>query len=351
MRAMMAESVARQIVRRQGSLPPSLDLPSSEKNRRRRIFHRYFACNGEAFSAYQTDVNNQTKETEMPFDTAILGSDFVPMNHKAVQPISARALKIFDEDGKEIEGFHHIVRGDTGATLRVAPASYTVVQNEEAIDAIESALKKSKLDLTDARFGADYSDNGARMFAQWILPAHTAHIRDDVEASLRVILLNSYDSSCALQGRVGSFNWACANQAVSGKEYASFRLQHSGKIDLVPAIGKLTLAAEEHVVEVKRWEKWPAVAVSDILARKVISALPKASGMLVDNLVHAWLKARDEDPLQGGPNLFCLWNVLTAWSSKERDGENPATRNWERQNRVAELVESKLWAEVEAAGA
>ena len=262
----------------------------------------------------------------------------------------AKALKVFDETGKEITGYHHVTRGDTGATIRVAPDSYTMVQNDYAVDMIEDALRKSKLNLSDARFGCDYSHDGARMFAQWLLPAHTAHIREGVEASLRVILLNSYDGSTSLHGRVGNYNWACANQAVSGKEYSSFRFRHSGAIDLEAAIGKLTLAAEEHVDMVHRLEKWPSVKVTDKQARMILSALPKATEALVDNLVHAWLKARDEDPVQGGANLFCLWNVLTAWSSKEKDGENFVARNWERQTKVAALVESKLWSSVEAEG-
>ena len=150
----------------------------------------------------------------MPFDTAILDGDFCPMNHKTVQPIGAKALKVYDETGREIEGFHHIVRGDSGATIRVAPSSYPLIQNDYVVDLIETALKKSRLDLTDGRFGVDYSHDGARMFAQWLLPAHTARIRDGVEATLRVIALNSYDASTALHGRIGNFNWACANQAV-----------------------------------------------------------------------------------------------------------------------------------------
>jgi len=286
----------------------------------------------------------------MPFDTAILGEDFTPMNHRTVQPIGAKALKIFNQNGEEIVGYHQIVRGDNAETIRVAPATYTLVQNEEAVDKIEEALKKSRLDLTDARFGCDYSQDGARMFAQWLLPAHTAFIRPGVEASLRVILLNSYDATTALQGRIGSFNWACANQAVSGKEFSSFRFTHKGEIDLGTAIGRLTLAAEEHVEAVQRLERWPAIPLSDQQARRIIASLPKATEALVDNLVHAWLKARDEDPLQGGPNLFCLWNVLTAWSSKERTGDNVAVRNWDRQTKVAALVESKLWQDIEATG-
>jgi hypothetical protein len=289
----------------------------------------------------------------MPFDTAVLGDDFMPMNHKTIQPIGALALKVYDEHGKEIPGYHHICRGDNHETIRVSPESYTVVQNQTAIEMVEESLAKSKLDLTDARFGVDYSHDGARMFAQWLLPAHTALVRPGVEATLRVILLNSYDASTALQGRVGSFNWACANQAVSGKEYASFRFIHSAKaaIDLTPAIGRLTTAAEHHVEQVNRWENWPGVAVSDQLARKLLTALPKATESTVDGLVHAWLKARDEDPLQGGPNLWCLYNVLTNWATHgEGGGENKAFRNWERQRQVADLMEGKVWADAEAHG-
>lgn len=287
----------------------------------------------------------------MPFDTATLDGDFVPMDHRQVQPISAKALKCFDENGQEIVGYHHIVRGDTGKTLRVAPDTYTVVQNDMAVDAIESALRKSRLDLTDARFGVDYSHDGGRMFAQWLFPAHTAEVRPGVEATLRVVLLNSYDGSSAVHCRVGAYNWVCANTSVSGKEFGSFRFTHSGEIDLVPAIGKLTLAAEEHVAQVERWKAWPSIPVSDQAVRAVMLSLPQTSETQVDALIHAWLKARDEDELQGGPNLWCLYNVLTAWaSSKEMvgDGGNRAQRNWDRQKRVAGVVDGKLWAEMAA---
>jgi hypothetical protein len=288
----------------------------------------------------------------MPFDTAILGDDFMPMNHKTVQPLAASALKIFDATGKEIEGYHHITRGDTGATIRVAPDSYTLVQNDYAVALIEDALIKSRLDTTDARFAADYSSDGARMWAQWILPAHTSKVRQGVEASLRVIFINAYDGSTALHGRVGSFNWACANQAVSGKEYASFRFQHKGEIDLVPAIARLTIAAEQHAIEVTRWERWTGIKVTDKLALKLLATLPKASETTVDALVHAWVKAKDEDPVQGGDNLWCLANVLTNWATRGEGGRgaDKGLRNWERQNHVAALMETKAWQEVEAVG-
>ena len=283
----------------------------------------------------------------MPFDTATLDGDFVPMNHRQVQPIAAKALKVFDEEGREIEGYHHVTNGETGTTIRVCPDTYSLVQNEYAVDLIEKALKQSRLDLTDARFGVDYSHDGARMFAQWLFPAHTSKVRDGVEATLRIVLLNSYDGTGALHCRTGAYNWVCANTSVSGKEFASFKFNHKGEINLAPAIAKLTLAAEDHIEQVKRWENWPLIKITDLTARAVIGSVPKVSSSQADALVHAWLKARDEDEVQGGDNLWCLYNVLTAWcGEKTVIGGNRAHRNWGRENDIADLVEGKLWTEI-----
>jgi hypothetical protein len=309
---------------------------------------RQSADNPEAASS---DTAAHSQESTMPFDTTTLDGDFVPMNHREVQPIAATVRRVFDEDGREIEGFHHIMNGQTGATIRVAPDTYTMVQNEVAVDTIESALKQSRLDLTDARFGVDYSHDGARMFAQWILPAHTALVKPGVEATLRLVLLNSYDGTSALVARTGAYNWVCANTSVSGKEFASFRFTHSGEIDLSPAVAKLTRAAEEHVEQVHRWEQWPHIPVTDQSMRAVMASIPKASESQIDALIHAYLKARDEDEFQGGANLWCLFNVLTAWAS-EKDvsarSANRAYRNWGRQKDVGSVVESKLWQELAA---
>lgn len=287
----------------------------------------------------------------MPFDliaTEKLG--FMPMNHERAQPIPAEARKIFDSHGEEIAGYHHIVRGDTGATIRVAPDSYPLVQNDFVVRTVEEALSKTSMDLTDMRFGIDYSHDGARMFAQWLLPAHTALVKQGVEATLRIIILNSYDGSTAFSGRSGSYNWACANQAVSGKDFGSFRFVHAGEIDVGEAIAKLTLAAEEHVEQTRRWESWPQIGVSDEQACAVLCTLPGASDAQIDGLVHAWLKARDDaENVQSGANLWCLMQVMTAWATHgigEERSKQRAQKSFDRQKRVATVLDGKLWQEL-----
>jgi uncharacterized protein DUF932 len=288
----------------------------------------------------------------MPFDLMDTEkAGFMPMNHRTIQPIPAEALKVFDARGEEIPGYHHIVRGDTGKTIRVCSDSYTLVQNDFAIATVEDALAKSTLDRADMQFGIDYSHDGARMFAQWLLPAHTEKVKSGVEATLRLIMLNAYDGSTAFSGRSGSYNWACANQAVAGKDFGSFRFIHTGEIDVEEAVKKLTLAAEDHVEQAKRWREWPEIAVTDEQACTALCALPGASDAQVDALVHAWLKARDDtDNVQSGANLWCLYNVLTAWATHDPSApKQRAQKLFDRQRRVAQVIDGEVWKELAAA--
>jgi Domain of unknown function (DUF932) len=316
-------------------------------------FPDYANCMGKT-QGCQGGIDGLAAHTEynMPFD--LIESEklgFMPMNHTRMQPIAAEARKVFDEKGEEVTGYHRIVRGDTGKTIRVCSDGYTVIQNSFAIETVETALAKSTLDCTDMRYGIDYSHDGARMFAQWMLPAHTAKVKQGVEATLRLILLNSYDGSTALHCRSGSFNWACANQSVSGKEFESFRFTHTGEIDLPAAVAKLTLAAEDHVEQAKRWELWPLIDITDEQACGVLCTLPHASDTQIDALVHAWLKARDDrDSVQSGSNLWALYNVLTAWATYDspegRGGRQRAQKQFDRQKRVAQVIDGKLWTEL-----
>lgn len=268
---------------------------------------------------------------------------FIPSDHSAPKFFPVECLRVFDEKGHELPGYKRIVRSDTGVTLNVATDSYQVVSNEEAFGGFESALAESSLDLTDMRIGTDYSHNGARCFRQYLLPAHTAKVgKSDI--ALRLIMMNSYDGSLAFRGQSGFYNFVCANTSVSGTDLASFKMRHTGGIDVPKAIAGLAKAAEAHVLESARMQAWPQIGVSDTAARAVMETIPQSTKTLVDDLVHRWLKARDEDEVQGGPNLWCLYNTLTAWATH---GERAKSNiRFDREQRVAKLMQGKAWKEL-----
>lgn len=267
---------------------------------------------------------------------------FIPANHAQPQFFPVAAYRVFDEKGHELPGYKRIVREDTGETLNVATDSYRIVTNEEAFGAFEVALQESTLDLTDMRIGTDFAANGARCFRQYLLPAHTARVgKSDI--ALRLIMMNSYDGSLAFRGQSGFYNFVCANTSVSGTDLASFTMRHSGGLDVPKAIAGLAKAAEQHVVESEKMKVLPLIEVSDSQARAVMESIPQPTKTLVDDLVHRWLKARDEDEVQGGANAWCLANVLTAWAT-HGDGDRKRVQvRYDREARVRKLMEGKVW--------
>lgn len=270
---------------------------------------------------------------------------FIPADHAAPRFFPVAARNLYDEAGEILPGYKRIIREDDGRTLHVATDAYKLISNEEAFGAFEDALKASTLDLTDMRIGTDYAAQGARVFRQYLLPAHRVQVKPGVETALRLIMFNSYDGTLAFSGRAGAYNFVCANTSIAGHDMASFRMRHAAGIDVAKAITGLTEAAMAHVQEAERQKAWPDVPVADLQALEVFRAIPRATGLLVDHLAHSWLRARDNDPLQGGANLWCLWNVLTAWATHdpETGKVNAAPIRSEREVRVRQVQEAAAW--------
>ena len=289
----------------------------------------------------------------LPYENLIDKYGFIPADHAAPKFFPVTARRLFDEKGSELPGYLRIVREDTGDTLHVATDSYKVVTNEQAFGAFEEALERSTLDRTDMRIGTDYAAGGARCFRQYLLPAHRVEVKPGVEVALRLLMMNSYDGSLKFRGQCGAYNFVCANTSVFGQDYASFAMSHTGTIDVPKAIAGLTKAAEDHIEATKRWREWPRIAVTDQQAVAVCKAVPLATEGLIDNLVHAWLRARDDGSPQSGGNAWTLFNVLTQWATHASDnvvikgGRGQA--RFDREKRIARLIEGKVWSDLVAA--
>lgn len=286
----------------------------------------------------------------LPYQEQMEKFGFIAADHAAPKFFPVKARKLYDESGKELPGWLRIVREDTEQTLHVATDKYQVVTNEEAFGAFEEALEKSTLDRTNMRIGTDYAGGGARCFRQYLLPAHRVEVKTGVEVALRLLMMNSYDGSLKFRGQCGAYNFVCANTSISGTDYAQFAARHTGKIDVRAAIEGLTKAAEEHVETTRRWAEWPKIGVTDQQAMAVCKTMPLATDGLVDNLVHSWIRARDGGGPQSGANVWTLFNVLTQWAShvgmdQMIKGGNGQSR-YEREKRVAKLIEGKVWREL-----
>jgi hypothetical protein len=290
----------------------------------------------------------------MPLDALTTYADLakqhgvVPADHQAPRffPVSAR--KVFDERGDELPGWLRIARDDTGSTLNLASEGYKLITNEMAFEAFEAAIRSSNLSWRNMMIGTDFSHGGARVFRQYLFPDHMVQVKPGVDVALRIIMLNSYDGSLAFRGTAGAFNFVCANTAIIGREVAGFRIRHSGSNDITGGIKSLVGAAEAFVEETDRWKTWPLIDVTDAQAIEVFKKIPQATEPLVADLSLRWLRARDHDLKQGGPNLWCLYNVLTAWATHDatKGKDSFAHTRHEREVRVRKVIDGDAWADI-----
>lgn len=278
---------------------------------------------------------------------------FVPANHREPNehfPVSLR--DVFDAAGNKIAGYLGVHRGDTDKTLAIHSDSYGLIPNEIAFGATERALAKSGLNLTDMQIATDYGSSGARTFRQYLLPAHTVEVTPGVNVALRLVLMNSYDATHGFKGRCGGYNFVCANTSMIGRDLANLTIRHVGDIaeERVGILATALVEAAETFLQIATdWKRWPNIDVSDNQAIEVFAEVPSASKRLTEHLTHRWIEAVHNDPVQGGRNLWTLYNVLTAWSTHGENGErgSPDTKA-QREERVFKAAAAPKFLELKA---
>jgi hypothetical protein len=269
------------------------------------------------------------------------------MNHTAPQFFPVEAGPIYDDKGKVIYGHQRIYRGDSGDTLAVHSSSYTMVPYERHFALFEDAIRESRLNKEGLMVGTDMSDNGARIFRQYLFPNEMFEIHDRLgqvsKIALRIAMWDSYNGSSRFIGKSGYFNFACANCAMIGKSLLDVSYKHVGAMEqkVSFAAEKLVGAADTFIAEFKRMEKWPKIDLPVPTFSDALSALPQHNPRLINELVAEYARG-DDHSLWGASQLMTNWATHDLHKSKL----NAKTQH-ERQKRVSDLIESVDWVEIE----
>jgi hypothetical protein len=284
-----------------------------------------------------------------PYADLMTKHGFIPSNHASLNFEKVEVRDLFDDKGDKLEGWQRVVNVDRNATIHVVTDQYKLVPNEVCYAAFEDALHRSNLDLTGMHIGTDMTHGGGRTFRQYLLPAHNVPVKPGVDVALRIIMLNSYDGTLAFRGLAGAFNFVCANTSILGNKAADFTIRHVGKIDIDAAARQLVAAAEGFVQETEGWKVWPSIRVTDTQAIDVFKAIPAVNESTLEHLSLQWLRARDGDSAQSGPNVWTLYNVLTAWATHTASRSNGAAARFQRDGAVRKVIDGKVWKELVAA--
>lgn len=269
---------------------------------------------------------------------------YIPMNHSTPYFFPVDAGPIYDDRGKKIPGHQRVFRGDSGDTLGIHTEKYTMVPYEKHFSIFEDAILASKLDKQGMQVATDMSDNGARIFRQYLFPSETSVVLDskgqENRLALRIISFDSYDGSSAFIAKAGFFNFICANESIFGNSLINIRFRHTGDVQarVEEAAGKMIVASERFREEATRMERWPNITVDANQLAVLLEHLPQSNNTLINQFVSDFARNGKDD----------LWDVnqfLTSWATH---GIPPKIKA-DRQKRVTDLVESSAWKRLETA--
>jgi len=177
-----------------------------------------------------------------------------------------------------------VVRNDNDMALSIVSDRYTVVEHQDILDAVQSAI--FNLGMNRVPSGVFVDRGGARMRALYKFPYLSRVIcRAQSDAICPCIKIeNTYDGSSRVSVHIGAFRFVCTNLAVGGGGVfaGGFMSIHVGKIDVKEVGQQLQnyLSGFEQIVETyRRWFNqsllfWDDLAGCDTLSLS-LDAVPK----------------------------------------------------------------------------
>ena len=229
-----------------------------------------------------------------------------------------------------------IVNPETEKIISVVGSGYQLVQNADVFPQFEDAIRLSNLDTNGMVRDVSTSHDGGRTVVSYDFPEHQIMIKENDSVNLKLVLLNSYDTSWRFRAIAGAFRLLCANGMIMGDTFLEYSGKHTASLNTERAINNLEVSLEGFLAEAELWKTYPKVDVSPTQVNQVFTRLASGSKTLMKDLDHTFLEYVDEV----GHNLWALFNTLTAWSThyKVKNSANEASIVVNREEKVRKLL-------------
>jgi hypothetical protein len=275
------------------------------------------------------------------------------------ESLSSSFFKVREErlttmGGIQVPGKKVIVAAETGQPIAVVGEKYKTVTNEEVFTSFVDILGRSDLNLDGAKVETEFSHEGARTFAQLILPAHQIQIGENDPTALRIIAKNSYDGSTAFSVQAGGYRFVCSNGQVMGDNISYFKSKHVPSLD-VKLAGKHISRVLDSFEQSREWfEKLRVAKVTDSQAYDALAhasrnteakrlGLPSNKDDMpraMKALFESWVTHKTTMGTTGWALYNTLTHFSTHWDVDKKSHENAAAAKFRREERVRETLVS-----------
>lgn len=239
-----------------------------------------------------------------------------------------------------------LVRDDNNESVGIVGQNYEVAQHPDAFRTVERIISNSDLDTTGISRDIQVSHDGARAYAVYTLPAHSAG-QGKEETALQISTRNSFDGSWCFHVEVGAVRMICLNGQVFLDSFAMFKARHTAGLNMEHAARKLSKAIDVYQNESERWIRWQNTSVTDNQAFKTFADVAgckfitpvKAMTSTVDSLLlepevyrnrtlmNLWTKYTNDERKALGSTAWAIYNTMTHWATHADATKSTAQKN------------------------
>jgi hypothetical protein len=239
-----------------------------------------------------------------------------------------------------------LVRDDNNESVGIVGQSYEVAQHPDAFRTVERIIANSDLDTTGVTRDIQVSQDGARAYAVYTLPAHSIG-QGKEETALQISTRNSFDGSWCFHVEVGAVRMICLNGQVFLDSFAMFKARHTAGLNMDHAARKLSKAIDVYQNESERWIRWQNTSVTDNQAFKTFADVAgckfvtpvKAMTSTVDSLLlepevyrnrtlmNLWTQYTNDERKALGSTAWAIYNTMTQWATQADATKSTAQKN------------------------
>ena len=289
----------------------------------------------------------------------------VPVHqYKPFEDGSQREFEVPTEIGSLIR------RTDDKEPMAIVKSGYEIVQYQDIVSNVESALIDSGMDLTDTEFTTNVYNKGRQLELRARFTAYEQYIDSFNRKDLvipELVFRTSHDSTWANNGMMGLWRSMCWNTLVNGNKLAAVYGRHTKNFSLPAFTAKLKNAAEfisgDSISEMRKW--YEIVVGRDNVVEFFSATLAKRLDNVSRNnkpnkvILSHLMKIFDEENrhLHGDSNyekygkrdygsLWTVYNAATHWSSHTPHARSINLQNVkvQREDRVRKMLNSPEWS-------
>ena len=259
-----------------------------------------------------------------------------------------------------------IRRKDTQEPMAIVKDSYELQQYSSIVYGVETALRQSGMDLTDATFKTNVYKNGGQLELRAKFPAEEVKIDDKDAVVPEFVFRTSHDGTWANNGMMGLWRSMCYNTLVSGDKLAYVYGRHTKGFDLPAFTAKIRNAGEyivgDGLTKMRDWyqtklDRTDAVFLfSRTLAKRTdnVSRENKPNKVVLSHLMKIFDKENQHIHGKGSyesygsqqaGSLWTAYQAATHWSTHTPNSRSKNTQNVRvmREERVRKMLQSNIW--------